>query len=434
MTRGKGEGAIYKDARGLWTGTIELPPRNGKRRRKTVRRKSKAELLKELRELRKQYERTGDLETKSYTVEQWVNEWFTTIAANKNRPKTLDTYAGLIRREIIPAIGRIKLDKLTPADVRKMNHGIVAAGKSSTTAAQVHRILSVALKYAEREGKVPRNVATLIDAPVKAAPKLKALSLAEGLELLEVATTDELGSLWAAVLLMGGRLGELIGLQRDRVTVEDPAEPDPAHDNLELEWQLQRYTWEHGCPPEKGPNGTERPSCGRKRGTDCLRRKVTMAPNHEAVNITGGLWLSRPKSKAGFRVIPLVDPLRAIILGHMAATADQPNPHNLVWHKPNGAPIDPREANSLWHAILDRAGVTQVRFHDGRHTAVDLLLLAGVPIDVVQQIIGHSSRAQTQEYKTRNSPQNIAAMQTYSKMIADGQQKRGIGQGQLEAS
>ncbi|MFF1633934.1 tyrosine recombinase XerC [Leifsonia sp. NPDC058248] len=416
-----------------WTAVVELPRRDGKRRRLPIRSKSKPEVMKQLREMQAQLAKSGDLETKSYTVEQWVHEWFTTIAANKNRPKTLDTYAGLIRREIIPAIGRIKLDKLTPGDVRKMNHAIVAAGKSSTTAKQVHRILAVALKYAEREGKVARNVATLIDAPVKAATNLKALTLDEGLEVLETATTDDLGSLWAAVLLMGGRLGELIGLQRDRVHVDDPADPDPEHDTLELAWQLQRYTWEHGCKPEKNPDGAERPSCGRKRGADCPRRKVTAPPNHEAVNITGGLWLSRPKTKAGFRVVPLVDPLRAIILGHMAATADQPNPHNLVWHKPNGQPIDPRDANHLWHAILDRAGVTQVRFHDGRHTAVDLLLLAGVPIDVVQQIIGHSSRAQTQEYKTRNSPQNVAAMKAYAKMLTDRQQKRS-GQSELEAS
>lgn len=402
MARGKGEGAIYQDARGLWTGTIELPPRNGKRRRKTVRRKSKAALLKELRELRKQYEKTGDLETVSYTVEQWMNEWFTTIAAKKNRPTTLATYRILIDREILPVLGRIKLEKLTPADVRRMNHGIVEGGRSSTTAAQVHRILSVALKYAEREGKVARNVATLVDPPRRAVTKLTVLSLDEGLTVLDQASKDpQYGSLWAAVLLTGARKGELLGLEIDRVS-----------DVLELSWQLQRLTWQHGC----------RGLCGRKRGADCPDRKVTAPADHEMRNLTGGLWMSRPKTEAGWRVVPLVDPLRTIIADHLAATAGQPNPYSLVWHKPDGSPIDPREALSWWHEILEHAGVPKTRFHDGRHTAVDLLLLAGVPLDVVKEIVGHSSRAMTEAYKSReNNARRIDAMRSLSELIEQRQ-------------
>lgn len=405
MPRGKGEGSIYQDSRGLWTGTIELPPRNGKRRRKTVRRKSKADLLRELRELRKQYEKTGDLETVSYTVEQWMQEWFRTIASAKNRPSTLATYRVLIDREILPVLGKIKLEKLTPADVRRMNHGIVEGGRSSTTAAQVHRILSVALKYAEREGKVARNVATLVDPPRRAVTKLTVLSLDEGLSVLDQASKDpQYGSLWAAVLLTGGRKGELLGLETDRVS-----------DVLELSWQLQRLTWEHGC------GGT----CARKRGADCPQRKVTAPADHEMRNLTGGLWMSRPKTEAGWRVVPLVDPLRTIIADHLAATADQPNPYGLVWHKPDGSPIDPREALAWWHQLLERAGVPKTRFHDGRHTAVDLLLLAGVPLDVVKEIVGHSTRAMTEAYKSReNNARRIQAMNSLSDLIEKRKQLR----------
>jgi hypothetical protein len=35
--RGKGEGAIYQDTKGLWTAVVELPMTDGKRRRKVIR-------------------------------------------------------------------------------------------------------------------------------------------------------------------------------------------------------------------------------------------------------------------------------------------------------------------------------------------------------------------------------------------------------------
>lgn len=418
MARGKGEGGLSRVPEDrsqplkYWQATIELPRRDGRRRRAYIRSKDKATVIKRQREKQRELEKAGDLETKILTVEAWLTEWFDTIAAHKNRPQTLATYRSLINGKILPVLGRIKLDKLTPADVRRMNHGIVTGGGSSTTAAQVHRILSVALKYAEREGKVARNVAALVDPPRKAVTNLTVLTLDEALDVLAEASTDQqYGSLWAAVLLTGGRQGELLGLEIDRVS-----------DVLELSWQLQRVPWEHGC------NGT----CSWKRGTDCPKRKVTAPADHEMRHLTGGLWLSRPKTHAGWRVIPLVDPLRSIIADHLAATADQPNPHGLVWHKPDGQPVDPREANHWWHALLTRADVPQIRFHDGRHTAVDLLLLAGVPLDVVKEIVGHSSRAMTEAYKSReNNARRVQAMNSLGELI---EQRKAIrARGELEA-
>lgn len=409
MVRGKGEGSIFRDARGLWTGTIELPSRDGKRRRKTVRRKSKAELMKELRVLRKQFEESGDLETVSYTVAQWMAEWYRTIASQKNRPKTLATYRSLIANEIIPVLGKIRLDKLTPTHVKNLNLGIAAQGKHSS-AGQTYRILSSALKYAVREGKVARNVANLVDPPPAAAKHLTVLNLDQALTVLDEATRDEqYGSLWAAVLLIGAREGELLGLEIDRVS-----------DVLELSWQLQRISWEHGCGETGQLDGKGKPiyRCGRKRGTDCLQKKITAPPNTELRHITGGLWFTRPKTKSGWRIPPLVDPLRTIIADHLAATADQPNPYGLVWHKPNGQPIDPREMNEWWHALLDRAGVPQTRVHDGRHATVDLLLLAGVPLDVIKEILGHSTRAMSEAYKSReNAARRIDAMHSLGELI-----------------
>jgi integrase len=404
MARGKGEGSLFKDANGYWTVVVELPSHTGERRRKKVRRKSKAEALKILRELLAERDRTGDMPTRVMTVEQWIDEWFTTIAAKKNRPKTLSTYRGLIDREILPTIGAKKLDKLSPTDVRRMLHSITEKGLSSTTAAQVHRILSVALKYAMQNGKVPRNVAAAVDAPRPAKPALEALSVEQGIRVLQTAASDPLGSLWAAVLLTGARQGELLGLQRDRVG-----------EVIDLSWQMQRLTWEHGCGG----------SCNRKRGADCYKRTVTAAPDWVHKPLHGGMWLTRPKSEKGTRIVPLVEPLKSIIERHIEATADAYNPYNLVWFAPNGAPIDHSVQSKLWHQLLERAGVPDVRLHDGRHTAVDLLYEAGVPEDLIRDIVGHSTREMTRAYKSRGNTKRLTeAMLKLSALISAPDRER----------
>jgi integrase len=136
----------------------------------------------------------------------------------------------------------------------------------------------------------------------------------------------------------------------------------------------------------------------------------------ERRHLTGGLWLTRPKSKAGWRVVPLVDPLKSVLERHIASSPE--NEWGLLFCRPT-LPYDPDQVSKEWRAVLARAGIEKnVRLHDLRHTAVDLLLMAGVPEDVVMEIVGHSTRATTRAYKSRNSPRLRAAMEDLSALLA----------------
>lgn len=177
------------------------------------------------------------------TVEAWLNYYMARIAPRRLCPRTAPDYEHLIERHILPAIGSKKLDKLTPRDARDLTDGMIERGLSSSTALKVHRVLAVALKYAVREGKVARNVATLVDAPAKAATNTRALTLDEALQVLDTVEHEPLGSLWAAFLLTGARQGELLGLRRDFVQLNTRM----TIPSVELSWQLQRFTWRHGC-------------------------------------------------------------------------------------------------------------------------------------------------------------------------------------------
>lgn len=393
----KEKGIIFEDAQGRWTVQIELPMRDHKRRRKVVRVKTEDEAKRTLRRLLNELDKSGDLQTRVLTFETWINEWFETIALLKIRPKTAASYRSLIKNDIIPVAGRIRLDKLTAADIRRVCTTITNDGRASSTANQAYRIMSVALKYAEREGHVARNVATLVDAPRRATTEASALTLAQAKQVLATAKGTPWESLWYAVLLTGARQGELLGLEVDRVGKF-----------MEVSWQMQRISWEHGCDGK----------CNRKRGSDCRQRKVTMPADWEHRYVSGGHWLSRPKSNSGRRLIPLVGMLAESIHRHIEDCA-YPNPHGLVWRTPKGEPIDQRVHNEAWHALLKASKVPDMRLHDGRHTAVDLLYEAGLPEDLIVEIVGHSMRSMTRNYKSQGHKERLLmAMMQQAEMIS----------------
>lgn len=399
--RGKGEGSVYRVPKDrskplqYWTGTVELPPGpKGERRRKIIRRKNKADLLTELSKLRADLETRGDLPTKTTTVEKWFTYWLDNVAAKKVRPNTLDGYRRAVNNHIIPAIGKVKLDKLTATHVRRVHDAVLGKGNNSTTALLAHRTMSVAFKTAVREGRLGRNPATLVDAPRKAATQLHALDLSEAIQLLQHVANSTDGALWATVLLTGARRGEVIGLERDRVG-----------DVLDLSWQLIRL-----------------------KKTDVEGRPDVPA-DYEYRHVTGGLYLTRPKSSKSWRIIPLIDPLRSILHAHLAAAPA--NPWGLVFTRKE-VPIGPDLAGKDWRKVLQAAGIEKdVRLHDGRHTTVDMLYAAGVPEDLISEIVGHSTRTMTQGYKSlRNRERLTAAMEQFSALFTpldSTSRKREIG-------
>jgi integrase len=63
----------------------------------------------------------------------------------------------------------------------------------------------------------------------------------------------------------------------------------------------------------------------------------------------------------------------------------------LVIDRGDGAPLHPDTLSSGWRALLARAGLPHVRFHDLRHAHATLMLQQGVHPKVVSERLGHAS-------------------------------------------
>lgn len=414
--RGKGEGSVYKDkATGLWTATIELPSIDGKRRRKKIRRKVKHDVLDELARLRKELRDRGDLPSSDQTVEQWFRHWLP-LVQHEVRPNTFTNYEVVARKYIVPVIGKVRLEKVTTSHVRRVTGWMLDQGLSSTYAQNAHRVMSTAFQAAVRENRVSRNPAKQTRAPRRDVVRLDVLTTPEARAVIRHVTRrdadghveDPLGARWATALLTGARRGEVLGLEVDRVT-----------DVLDLSWQLQRIPWSHGCSVD----------CGGSRGADCPARRIEIPRDYDVRQLEGGLYLTRPKSRSGWRIVPLVDPLRSILLSHVAEYP--PGPHGLLFSV-DGHPIDPAADSRNWRAVLTELGIEKpVRLHDLRHTTADLLYEAGVPEDLIVYILGHSTRHMSRSYKSRGTSERLVlAMESLSELVTQvepADRRRAIG-------
>lgn len=57
-----------------------------------------------------------------------------------------------------------------------------------------------------------------------------------------------------------------------------------------------------------------------------------------------------------------------------------------------------RTLQKRWSLALDRAGITDFRIHDLRHTCASWLVMSGVPLTTVRDLLGHSSVTVTERY------------------------------------
>lgn len=411
-------GSLYQRASdGMWVASVDLPPIGGKRRRKVVVRAKKGDAQRELQKLRIELDKLGDLSGSSPTFDAWCKEWRERYLP-KRKPTGWPRDRGIIDNYLVPVLGKKRLDKIGVADVHRVHAYITdpkpsGLGLTPSTANGAHRLLSTILEAAFSEERVSRNVAKVAGAPARGIVEhqqltpAQAASLLAGLEHPGTPPSTDL-ALMALSFFTGMRPAERVGLTRDMIDLDAGT--------ITVAWQLQRVAFEHGCTPKDAP-----PTCGRRKGGYCPKRRIVVPATVEARQVEGGLWLTRPKTRAGWRTIPMVGILRDTLAAYL--DAHEPGMEGLVFTRGRGGrgkgaaigrPIDPAAYTDRWRELVAAADLPAVTPQSARRTCNSFLAELGVPVDVRTQILGHAgARVNEAVYTHIGDSRKVSAMETF---------------------
>jgi integrase len=190
-----------------------------------MRRKLTGRTRTEVREKLKKLQAEADVGLKtsaSYTVAKAVDDW-AAEALDGLTDKTLRSHVDLLR-PVTMLIGNIPLRDLTAQDVRRTLSKL-AQTRSTRTMASTHNVLVRAIRHAEANDRIGRNVASLVRPPQgKTGRPSRAMTAVEAAALL-VAAKDHprLGAYVILSLTTGIRTEEARALRWDHVDLDgDP--------------------------------------------------------------------------------------------------------------------------------------------------------------------------------------------------------------------
>lgn len=346
--RGNGEGTIFQRASdNRWMGVLQLGYGNtGRPIKKTVSGKTRAEVLKKFKELQRNLDDGLPAPDTSVTVARLIESWNLDVLSHQVSSSAADHYMSVAKNHIVPTLGRKKLIELTTSDVDRLISRKIGQGLSVSTVRRVRSVLAQAIDQGMRWGWVNRNVATLARAPKSVRSEGRTLTVDEARLFLKHLEGHRLETLFTLMLMTGLRRGEALGLRWT---------------DLDL-----------------------------KKGVLTVRRQLQREGD--------GLVTRDTKTQRSRRVVNLPSQMLAILMSHhqeqeAAHKALGPawNDTGFIFTTAIGGPLDPRNLLRDFKKVCVEAGLGDWHLHELRHSAASLMLAQGVKLQVVSEVLGHSS-------------------------------------------
>jgi integrase len=219
-------GAVYKrGSTWTWHFDVDPDPLTGRRRQRTKGGyKTKKAAEQALADAIGQW-RAGRLPQRStHTLSHFLQEEWLPAVKPRLRASTWANYRTYTAAYVVPVLGQVKLQALTPVQLNHLYAHLLERGRRKTTSRgqtglapktvrNVHVMLHSALHDAMRWGYLVRNVAEAADPPAARSPEQKVWSPQELGGFLEHVRDDRLYALWLLVATTGMRRGELAGLR-----------------------------------------------------------------------------------------------------------------------------------------------------------------------------------------------------------------------------
>lgn len=366
--RGNNEGTVYRRKDGRWCAQVSLSGR-----RITKYAKSQRECYNWIREITNKIQQGMTFDATQLTLDRFMHSWLDgkDIAI---RPNSAHSYRRYTEEEILPVLGKLRLQNIQPAHVRQLYLRMQAEGKGERTIQLVHSTLHCALRQAVRERLIGYNPMDAIQRPKVETQEFQVFTEEESRTFLAAAKGHPFEGLFILALTTGLRKGELLGLMWSDVNWKKRT--------LRIERQLQQAGW----------------------------RSAELVPT---------------KTKSGRRVIKLGKATLAKLQEHRqrqetqkAVAGSSWQEHGMIFTTSIGTFLDQSKVSREFKRILRENSLPDIRFHDLRHTSLSLLLDYGTPVNTVQKRAGHSKASVTTDiYGHMMSHSQDAAAEKIEKIV-----------------
>ena len=269
--------------------------------------------------------------------------------------RTRELYRWLLGKYVVPQLGHLRLEEITPSTVRAWHATLLRDGSPSPTR-QAYALLRAMLNTAVADELLLRNPCLVRGAGVARSGERTTATLAQ-VQALADAVPHRYRMLILLAAWSGARWGELVALSRDRLDLE--------------------------------------------RGTMRIDRQYVELEDNSLV-------LDTPKTAAGIRTVHIPPHLLPDLRAHLE---DHRNHPTLVFTTGLGGPLSRGGFRSTWVKARERAGLPDFRFHDLRHTGNTLAATTGASTKELMARMGHASMraALIYQHATMERDQGIAA-------------------------
>lgn len=383
-TRGaQGGGTIRQRPDGRWEArvTVGTNPGTGKPIRRSIYASTQKEARRQMTAILRELD-NGTYQTPNrLTVSQWLSEWLTTFCASKVKPLTYQSYEGIIKNHINPAIGAVELQAVKGTHVQKLYNSMTKAGLSGKTVKNVSAVLHKAFSVALKQGLISVNPCDAAELPKAERHEITPLTDEDIPRFLAAIEDSPMCNAYALCLFAGLREGECLGLSWKQV--------------------------------------------------DFQRGRITVSQQLQKEKTRGGKYYIAPSTKSGKpRTIeppPIAfEYLRAEHIRQMKnqlqAGAAWRNPDDLVFTNELGQHYAIMTFYKNFKKIAASIGRPDARPHDLRHTAATVAIASGADIKSVQDMLGHATASFTLNVYAHTSDQMMkdtaARMQNYYDSLA----------------
>ena len=327
--RPSGDGMVRKRGDGRWEGRIVVGhKKNGTPIFQHAYAHTQKELTEKLHQNIERYQDVELTEDSRMTLGEWLDRWLTEYKAGTVRPGTLKSYRCYIEYYIKPQLGDKQVSLVTSQDVQKLYRRLKGNGRVrehprfgsallDTTINRLHAIFHQAMEDALHAHIIAKNPTVGATVPKASHAPKRVLTDKELDTFLDAVREDKIwGDFFYVELTTGLRRGEICGLM----------------------WQ--------DFDARNGVLQVRRTLHNRKLGVDMLGKTKTRGGERTIVLPRSTAEILRRRKENAITQWIFPDPVRPEL------------------------PLSPNCAYTHMKAILHKAGLPSIRFHDLRHPYV----------------------------------------------------------------